>query len=295
MTTRVADILERVRDSLSDEDKLRWSDNRLLRLIDEAQKKIAKKARLLRTNTPIKIIGDQNEYELPSDAYLLSRIVNADGRELPMYSHDQMDERGQITYSSYSSNQNFANQDLIVGSDWETVTGNEIEAIIYDKQEPRKFKVYPIPLQTDGGETFISDVFGVTASIEDDVMSPATGIVVDVSGSATGTVTFNSVFGVLVGMESIETTLKAYYTTIPAEIDSIDLAPSILEIEDVYDVAIKHYVVGMSLRDDQDTQNRQVGNEEISFYREELGEAKEDSSRNFKSKQAARTSYSGIE
>ena len=39
---RIEEILVRVRDTLSDPNKERWSDERLLRLMDEAQKDVAK-------------------------------------------------------------------------------------------------------------------------------------------------------------------------------------------------------------------------------------------------------------
>jgi len=65
---RIADILTRVRDSLSDPDADRWSDARLLRLIDEAQKDIATKNKLLRTTVNIQLFIDKNIYDLPSEA-----------------------------------------------------------------------------------------------------------------------------------------------------------------------------------------------------------------------------------
>ena len=62
--TRIANILTRVRDSLSDPSKDRWTDERLLRLIDEAQKDLAKKSLLLRTKIGVR--SEEHTSELQS-------------------------------------------------------------------------------------------------------------------------------------------------------------------------------------------------------------------------------------
>lgn len=256
---RIADILTRVRDSLADEDEERWTTARLLRLVDEAQKDIATKAKLLRTKTVVSIIGLQAEYQLPSDAFLLTRVVNSDGAPLPIVSHDYMDE---------------------LDPSWETTTGSTIEYIVFDKQNPGWLKVYPIPLESDGGEIFTATDYGVTATVEDDIVTPDYGVVADVSTNSTESKEFNSVYGVMTGMVSAIASLTVYYRHKPATINAIDISPSVLEIDDKWDKAIKHYVVGTALRDDQDTQNRAVGNDELMIYGGELGEAKSISAKN---------------
>lgn len=270
MSTRIADILERVRDSLSDNDKTRWTDDRLLRLIDEVQKKMARKAQLLRAKTTVSIIGLINEYLLPSDAFLLTRVVNSDGEKIAIKSHKDMDD---------------------IDPDWEVATGTTLEFIVFDEMNPGYFKTYPILTETDGGETFTLTDYGVITAVEGDVISQDFGVCVDVSTNATLTKEFNSVYGVCVGMASIISTLTVYYRAIPKEINAIDIAPSELEVHSIYDAAIKHYVIGTALRDDQDTQNRIVGNEELTFYADELKDAKGNSGKDNTSSQHQQTSY----
>ena len=65
MTTRIADILTRARDSLADPNKERWSDDRLLRLLDEGQKHFAREAKLLKATSIINLFPDQATYTLP--------------------------------------------------------------------------------------------------------------------------------------------------------------------------------------------------------------------------------------
>lgn len=257
--SRIAEILLRVRDSLSDQDATRWSNDRLLRLIDEAQKDLAQKARLLRTKTEISILTNINVYSLPSDALFISRVVDADGERIPVKSHDQMDD---------------------IDSLWETRTGEGIEYIIFDELDPGCFKIYPIPESSDASESFTITDYGLTTEVTDDVMSSDYGVVVDVSVDALTSKSFSSIYGIMTSMAAVDTEILVYYCKKPANIDQIDIGTSVLEIHPIYDKAIKHYVIGMAWRDDQDTQNRQLGNDELGLHKSELSTAKKNSSSN---------------
>ena len=56
-----------------------------------------------------------------------------------------------------------------------------------------------------------------------------------------------------------------------------------LELDDAFDITLKHYVVGMTLRDDLDSQNRTLGNEELVLYNNELAIAMKFTSEDFTS------------
>lgn len=257
MAGRIAKILTRVRDSLADPDGTRWSDDRLLRLIDEAQIDIAVKNGLLRSKAQIAITLDINTYDLGDEATKLTRIVNSEGTIVHIRSHAQMD---------------------LLDPLWEAATGDTVEFIVFDKQNPGVFKVYPIPTASDTAETFVMTDYGLTTDITDDVLSSDYGVVVDINDTATLLSEFSSIYGVVVDMTAISTTLVVYFEKRPEEIDAIDTGTSQLEIDPIYDKAIKHYVIGMAWRDDQDTQNRLLGKEELEFYAMEFVEARANSS-----------------
>ena len=271
---RIADILTRIRDTLSDPNKNRWSDARLLRLIDEAQKDIATKAKLLRTTVTIQLVPDKHTYDLPSEAINIMRITDIDGNQLPMLSHAQMDE---------------------VDSTWEFDTGVSVEQIVFDKINPGQFKVYPIPEVGDVPDTYVAGTYGVVVGIESDTVSSPYGVIVDISRSATRLVEFNSPYGELVDMSEVIKSILVYYHERPAEINAIDLGTSVLNIDEMYDKAIKHYVIAMAWRDDQDTQNRQLAAEELQFYAMEFVSAKKHSAAdNVSSSKQETTYYNGF-
>lgn len=328
--SRIDDILLRVRDTLADPLGDRWPTDRLLRLVDEAQKDICRRAKLLRTKVDIPVYEGQATYTLPNNLLLLDRVL-FNTKALPLIDHVKMDEK-----------------DL----GWETDIGN-VSAVIFDKQNRSTIKLYPIPVvDTTAGEyefvpaVWLEDIeynldnygiitqgeigdvvdsdYGITSDIdslyyvyvppncscdnlmliEDDISSDfglvseiltlekdfvandsSYGVTVSIDNYAIdydfgvlATIkdedfsyeNFNSDFGILTSWTVSNSLLTIYYLKKPNTITDVT---DELEIDDIFDNAIKYYVTGKALRDDMDTQNRIVGNEELNFYTRELQEA----------------------
>ena len=319
--SRIQDILIRARDTLADPNGSRWSDARLIRLVDEAQKDICRRAKLLRTKTIIAVYAGQATYQLPPDLLLLDRVVFQDAT-LPLLSYSQLDNKDSF---------------------WEVKKGT-VEACVYDKQNRGSIRLYPIPkdeviinytfsqdlwldevvyeidqdygvvisgalediIDTDYGiATDIIDTIGTDYGITIDTNSSNYGLITYISTIEKGAVANDSTYGITVAVDGYtlsddvgvltdiqdefgedsfdfgiltewyinDTWLTVYYLKNPSTITKIE---DTLEIDDIFDSAIKYYVVGKALRDDMDTQNRQVGNEELAFYERELNEAIKD-------------------
>ncbi len=281
--SRVSEILVRCRDSLADEDESRWSEDRLLRLIDEAQKKIATKAQLLRRVTTVSIIAGTNTYKLPSDAFLLTRVVSSDGAKIGIKSHSDMDDLKAVTHepTMYDSQ-------ISINNMWENDVGSNVEYLIFDNQEPGTFKIYPIVESVQDADNFVVDEFGTITSVEDDLVNSTFGVTTNFTSNALNTTQFNSVFGVVTELQEISQVLKIYYRAKPEPIKS---AVSLLSIDSKWDEAIKHYVVGMALHDDQDTRNRAASSDELNMYSIEFQESKKLSAKDFTNRSNSRTNY----
>ena len=279
--SRVSDILVRVRDSLSDPDETRWSTDRLVRLIDEAQKDMVQTAQMLRSKVDVAVTKDQATYKLPADAYLLTRVVTDDGGRIELLSHNDMDELGSFGQGNTAYNRSYyssSNSGSQVRKRWEAETGNDIQYIIFDKQNPREFKVYPIPTDTDvAGAAFALSDFGLATLVEGDLVLSDFGVVSDLSSTSVDTTEFNSVFGVMTALQDVVKSLTVYYRRIP--IDIVDTT-STLEIEPIWDKALRYYTIAMALADDQDTQNLSVADKYMGMYTRELSKAEAVSSKN---------------
>lgn len=397
---RVSDILLRARDTLGDVKKERWSDERLIRLIDDGQKDICRRAKLLRTSTDMLVVDGIATYEMPEDFLLLDK-VDINNRRTPLIGHTELDKRM---------------------SEWVTHRGTP-QFIVYDKQDRGKLRIYPIPDFNNSSRfipinayqshryskvpdrygcitnlpepgEFPTGIYGFTTSIHgvfqymDDEMpkvfhaeypvSSLYGVVSDisisespnvpkpiiggeislidgvqneqnfgiVSGFAAGKevdvkvgddwgcyyvgtggyyssfkntgeimkiedaggddfgfitgfqgnsaidIKFDSLYGLTTGIASNENVMTIYYLRKPKPVTNID---SEIEIDDSFDKALKYYVVGMAFRDDLDTQNRSVGNEELKLYERELEQAYNDDASDFTRNDFAQyeTSYNG--
>lgn len=176
--TRIADIFERVRDSLVDADGDRWPDPRLLRLLDEAQKNLVTKAKLLRKTSRIPLNPNRAVHELPTDCLSLLRVTYSD-KKVSLFSHSEMD--GNI-------------DKLASVLDWETATGTEVQAIIYDKLAPKTIKTYPILAHSEGSWELVPTIntnyitienqpYGEIVDVSDWDIVGVYGMVVDFEGA----------------------------------------------------------------------------------------------------------------
>lgn len=331
--TRIQEILVRVRDTLADPRGERWSDSRLIRLIDEAQLDICMRAKLLRSSISFNIIDGVADYKLPDDVMLIDRVV-VNGNRIDLISHNYLDEH-------------FKN--------WECDKG-KVTHCVFDKQRRGHIKLYPIPemgskacldfeqsyseltpsgIIADFGEVALGNKFGTVAQdfgcvtdmigvvkFEYEGQNPNVeivpyvipqdfgcvtkilydqptykpkedfGEVVKFDGYTTNSdfgmvtgifdntdyYTMNDDFGVITGLDIMASVIEINYLKKPNKVSTLY---DNLEIEDLFDKAIKYYVVSQALKDDMDTQNRVVGNEEFQFYLRELEIAMRDDTLDF--------------
>lgn len=344
--SRISDIMLRARDTLADPVGDRWSDDRLLRLIDEAQKDICRRAKLLRAKTTLTVLEGKSIYQLPDDLLLLTRVL-VDDKKIDFIDHEELDELnetwetevGKIEYivldrrnrhilKTYripdASAVNKSNEYSFINSGYlEDITyqADSDFGILVDGEESDTFEsTCPLDescgVTTDG--TLITNVYDADGTYLGQIEQPfefstgdfgIVGAITDTSkdigvrDSAYGFISeltdfeFNSDFGVLgtIAEDGFEENIDSDYGTISEiyESDShiiiyyikkpsaITLVTDELEIDSSFDSAIKYYVVGKALRDDMDTQNRTVGNEELQFYTRELNEAMKDDMHDF--------------
>ena len=292
MANRVSNIITRARDTLSDPSAQRWTDARLLRILDEGQKQIVLTAQLLRKKSTLPLLMGIANYSVPSDCYKILRVL-VDGGVVPINSHEEMDD--------------FADRDVVrtVSENWEEYVSSPVTRIVFDKLNTGKFKVYPIPENPETSWNIVNESgdlltipFGILSGATSYSFSGQYGICADYSDDFTNQYQqidddVSDSLGLTVVFDDDSTNLTLYYLKRPVE---IALATGVTdlttiddpEIDSVWDTALKYYVTGMAMRDDKDTQNRQVGNEELLFYASNVKDAMKDSASDFTS---TRTQY----
>lgn len=121
--SRIDRILANVRDVLNDHSKQRWSDERLLRLLDEGQRDISRHSRILKGQCSIELVDGEVYYTLPELCWLITRVTY-NGQNLPFVSHAEMDSRM---------------------TNWESRKGNSVSSIVITNGLEGKLRVYPVP------------------------------------------------------------------------------------------------------------------------------------------------------
>ena len=217
---RIANLLLRIRDTLADPKKERWSDERLVRLIDEAQKDIAIHTHFFKNEADI--YPTKQNLNLPDDVYYITRAHNGDG-PIALLSYNDMDDMAHnsaMRHGRVQDSRVTKNFELPM-SNWEASKGSKVTALIYDKRNMDSIRVYPIPDFTDSE----SDAFGVM--IHPDATAGVFGVV-------------NQGFGVTISATDSLKPIHLWYIAFPPAITGLS---SILSLSTVWDTALKSYAI----------------------------------------------------
>lgn len=244
---RVEDILTRVRDTIGDLDKTRWSDSSLIRRLNEGQYDIGKKAELFKATTAIQLVKGQFNYTMPED---FIRLKDA------MFAYEPLD-----VIPAHQMIRRY-------GKDWRLhTTTDRITALVTDRQDKRQVRVYPRPFIDNLYDNYVfdPDTYGVTDTLTEYTFDAAYGTVGSIYDTELIDLNIGQ-FGIIV--EALEGKfLVIEYVRRPFKVTLIDEDP---EVPDAFDTALVKYICGTALRDDIDAQNRAMGNEELILYQNEL-------------------------
>lgn len=234
-----SDVIKNARYNLSDTSPQRWTDERLLSILNDGLKDIAKTTILFIDTIFVELVNEQTEYDLSDFAFKILRVEYED-KPLALTSHSELDKKHPL---------------------WQQAVGPKLKAYLIDKQREGCLKVYP--KLTEGSQSNID--FGSNYGI--------------ITGITYSELELN-IEGTLGDLGEVEEDgfIKVFYVRKhPVVTDLTDT----LYISDVAEEALGHYIAGRALRDNQDTQNRIMGNEEINLYRQQLSEYSIEKMKNF--------------
>ena len=146
---RLENILLRVRDTLADPYKQKWTDERLLRLINDAQLDIVREAHLLKKKALVPLQEGSNIIQMPDDFYLLLRVIYKDC-ELQIKNVYEFEkecrQKPAICSSELVENMN---------EHWEKHIGCEPKYLVFDLANPKEVRIYPIPNCLNGQAKYV--------------------------------------------------------------------------------------------------------------------------------------------
>lgn len=315
MTAR--DIILKARHVLgdTDSDSFKWSNDRLIDLVNEAVMDIHVSANIKRSTAYIPLVQDTYSYKLPTDVISVKRAGLMDSARLPVKTLDYMDQRStdwredvgyppmyiikqdtnhdeldiypipnKVEYVPYSNGpkeiciQNMENNST--STDWGYVNDDGLFVIPLSKEGVTYSAGQTILylLDEEVYDDYIVSPYGVVTSIgilENDklTLTPVEGLSSDggITWVDQGVGYVSEIEGAVVGVSDPEHTLKVSYTSMPKEINDLD---AIIDLSTIWATALKYYVVGYALKDDNDANNVNKGDQFISRYLGELKKAK---------------------
>lgn len=256
---RVESILLKARNHLADPHKSRWTDDNLLAILSEGQQDLASQALLLKKWVDLPVFYNESTYKLPEDFIKLETAYILDEEKTPLkyISYQDLDKRKRQA--------------------WEDQVGKP-EFIVYDlARNSSEFMIYPKPDKETEAATllFDGDPYGVITSADGIIIKSQFGTI---TSSNIEDFEFASRFGIVTNILEVTNYLRLCYHYKPKDITSLEQE---LEIMPAMDKALKHYVVAQALRNDMDSMNVKIANEEFQFYNRELLGIISDSSRDY--------------
>lgn len=245
---RVESILLKARNHLADPHKSRWTDDNLLAILSEGQQDLASQALLLKKWVDLPVFYNESTYKLPEDFIKLETAYILDEKKTPLkyISYQDLDKRKKQA--------------------WEDQIGKP-EFIVYDlARNSSEFMIYPKPDKETEAATWLfdGDPYGVITSADGIIIKSQFGTI---TSSNIEDFEFASSFGIVTNILEVANYLRLCYHYKPKDITSLDQE---LEIMPAMDKALKHYVVSQALRNDMDSMNVRIANEEFQFYNREL-------------------------
>lgn len=253
--SRVRQIIDRARQALADPEKNRWTDENLLLLLSEAQQDMSIKCLLLKKKYGFSLIDGQDTYRLPTDFIKLETAwVSAE---------DSRDKVLEVV--------NYKDVSPFLGSS----VGNLPSHILVGLDNRENIKLWPIPKPDTRNILDTKELFGVLTDFKNVEIDQPFGVIthIDVADiKQTGT------YGIVTDLLKVLGEVHLWYYYKPEYLKSME---DELLVADTCDIGLKHYIVGMAMRDDMDSRNRMAAAEELTLYQLEVKRNVSDRAVNF--------------
>ena len=274
---RIANIFLDVRDTLNDQQKQRYSDETLLRHLNSGIKDIALQTKLFKSNIVLPILEGVSVYALPSSVLRVSHC-SYNWKPLALKSTGWMDHNKERDWKFTS---------IVRTSDSDK---DYIKYAVFDDVKRRELLVYPRPFGEFDTSYVASDVYGVTTALEEYTFDPLYGVVNTLVDSEIVSENNPGLYGILTDLVDSEAFI-VYYTECPELPMCVTDDPP---LDSCFDNALTFWITSRALRNDLDTQNRSMANEELEFYLRDLREIGGLASTDSVSAPSFESTYNGI-
>ncbi len=244
-------LINSIRYKVGDIKKTKWTDGRIIELINEGLKDLASKVEVKKVETSLPILPYQRKLTIPDSSFINLLRVKVDRVPLKIVPFDKLDKI----------------------LDWENKISDKITLAAYNKQNSGEITLYPLLDE---------------ASTDYEALANSTGVVVDIPNvdrdylygiiTSLGTlplITPTNVYdpstidttGTLTGIQDTFVIADIIYSAVP---DLVTTSTVNLDLSDNYVTTIVYYVSGMLLLDDTRAESVNKGTTFIQKYNSDL-------------------------
>ena len=308
-------IVDIARARLGDVKNNRWTDQRMLQIVNQGQASVCKLTGIYRKEAFIPIANNITRYRLPTDCMTVRRLEYK-GAAISLYNRDDLDagKSTQTEFVGIKDNLPMGVIDIypaqttieegsiiIIQGDTadDTFDFTSVFGVVTKMSNP--YSIEPLfgvitgtELSIDGEELPLT--FGELASsplhkeveidFDQGIYGVTTGASYDNStdpklfGFITGSDYYDvkGQYGLVATVTDSSTTLRVFYEAVPTNLISLSAS---LVIQDMWEEAMVRYVVGTALQDDNDANNIQRGELELQKFTTDVLKARELATKDF--------------
>lgn len=260
-------LINRIRPKIGDKNSNKWTDARIIEVINEGLEDLAKHANIKYTDKTYPVLPYQRKLIIDDDKFLRLKRVRIDNEDITFTTFEKLDK---------------------TTSRWEEKTGEKLEALIYNNQNIRELTLYPLLTETatdyqslNENDRLLIDVPGVT---QDDVYGLVTGF--DLEDIITPENIYDPDFTEyqpITHISDVFININIQYYSTPQEVEEVT---DIVDFDESYKNTLVYYVSGVLLIEDSRTENKQTGAGYLQKYNKDI---KVDIGRNSESFQGVKT------
>lgn len=254
----------------------KWSDERLVEVLNEGMEELAKGAKIARGDYIVPVLPYTREVDLPSDLLILTEVK---------YNKEVIE---MVTFDEINTIHLW--EDHIADT-------NMLKHIVYDKQNLGKLTLYPLLSEAAINFTALTETTGIILDIPGVERDSIVGLItsVDTYEYITPDNVYNpdSILpeeGGLTAVSNLFGFLEIKYVQKPEEV-SADALDSDLPISDTYTTALKYYVAGHILLDEGRTEATTKSQTYLNRFVAALNEVKGRTGKNFQNIGAHKMNY----
>lgn len=246
----VRSLIKEVRHKVGDIPKTKFTDDRILSLINEGLDDLARKVDINKGELNLPVVPYQRVLTIPDKDFIKLLRVRYNETALDIVTFDKMDEI----------------------NNWESKVGSKLQAIVYNLSNPRHLTLYPLLDETlNGVHSKLNNADGTLVDIPGVTRVGIDGIITDVELDD-----FIDLGYVPQGLRpdgtttSIEDGYHSLNIKYVKRLPRVTEATEEIDLDEMFKSTLAYYVAGMLLLDDMRGENIQKGLLFVDKYKTEL-------------------------